>query len=318
MHAWAQASGNLWTPQTPAGTSGGWADVCYSPVLDLFCAVSNGNNSGYPIMTSQDGKTWTGQAASIGNILNGVCWSPTAQGGCFCAVGGVTNFQRNVIYTSTDGINWTSQAVPAPRDPLMNYLDVCWSPSLGLFVAVGMGAYLINQITTSPDGITWTVRPPPFYSSAYRPAANICWSPDLGLFVGGGYGFDIGPYVITSTNGTSWSITLVTPQLIDIAWSPALGKFCGVASNDTHVYLSTNGTTWTAYTFDATETGEYGVCWSASKNLFALVGDKQYTSANGQTWSISETLRASGLLAVAENGTIFVAVGGTLVSIRQG
>ncbi len=47
--------------------------------------------------------------------------------------------------------------------------SLCWSPELGLFVAVADGGG--NRVMTSPDGITWTPR-----SAAAANAWNsVCW-----------------------------------------------------------------------------------------------------------------------------------------------
>jgi hypothetical protein len=78
--------------------------------------------------------------------------------------------------TSPDGINWTSRTAPSTT---VQWQDVCWSPELKLFVAVGtVGTGTNSRMMTSPDGITWTLRKP-----ALNPDfSGICWSPELGMF----------------------------------------------------------------------------------------------------------------------------------------
>jgi hypothetical protein len=76
--------------------------------------------------------------------------------------------------TSPDGINWTIRTSAADN----TWQSVCWSPGLGLFVAVatiGTSA----RVMTSSDGFNWTLRTPPVDNS-WR---SVCWSPDLGSFV---------------------------------------------------------------------------------------------------------------------------------------
>jgi hypothetical protein len=54
----------------------------------------------------------------------------------------------------------------------------CWSPDVGLFVAVswsGAG----DRVMTSPDGITWTIRVQNFAKDWQA----VCWSKEVGLFV---------------------------------------------------------------------------------------------------------------------------------------
>ena len=68
--------------------------------------------------------------------------------------------------TSANGSVWTTRATPA----LNNWNGICWSPELGLFVAVGdTGA---QQVMTSTNGVDWTLRT--------APASNwfgVVWSP---------------------------------------------------------------------------------------------------------------------------------------------
>ena len=69
---------------------------------------------------------------------------------------------------------WTIRTSAADN----GWFSVCWSPELGLFVAVaktGTG----NRVMTSPDGINWTIRT----SAADNQWLSVCWSPELGIFV---------------------------------------------------------------------------------------------------------------------------------------
>jgi len=59
-----------------------------------------------------------------------------------------------------------------------NWLSVCWSPELTLFVAVSMTG-TNNRVMTSPDGINWTSR----VSASNNDWVSVCWSPELTLFV---------------------------------------------------------------------------------------------------------------------------------------
>ena len=62
------------------------------------------------------------------------------------------------------------------------WLSVCWSPELSLFVAVSISG-LGNRVMTSPDGINWTSRT----SAADNQWSSVCWSPELSLFVAVAY-----------------------------------------------------------------------------------------------------------------------------------
>ena len=72
------------------------------------------------------------------------------------------------------GTSWTLRASAADNQ----WLSVCWSPELTLFVAVaqtGTG----NRVMTSPDGVAWTSRT----SAADNSWRAVCWAPELSLFV---------------------------------------------------------------------------------------------------------------------------------------
>ena len=138
-------SGAPWFRQTPA-VDIAWYDVCWSPALSLFCAVS-ASGTGNRVMTSPDGITWTIRVSAADNNWWSVCWSPTLS--LFCAV--ANSGTGNGIMTSPDGITWTTRA---PAADIALY-GVCWSPGLSLFCAVA-GSGTGNRIMTSPDGITWT------------------------------------------------------------------------------------------------------------------------------------------------------------------
>ena len=55
--------------------------------------------------------------------------------------------------TSPDGITWTARTGTNAN----NWIDIAWSPNLGIFAAVSNNGTL-NRVQTSPDGITWTNR----------------------------------------------------------------------------------------------------------------------------------------------------------------
>ncbi len=121
-------------------------------------AVDNSGSTwvavGFPQVSSEiaystnNGSTWTSVATSA-NVMQAVCYSGTL----FCAVG------EGYIYTSPDGVTWTSRtAAGTPAN--ISFYGVCWSSGLDLFIAVGSdttgGTHA--EIQTSPDGITWTAR----------------------------------------------------------------------------------------------------------------------------------------------------------------
>lgn len=99
--------------------------------------------------------------------------------------------------------------------PDEKWRNVCWSPELGLFCAVGG-----NKAATSPDGVTWTEHPMP-----EGKWSAVCWSPEQGLFCAVGDN-----KAATSPDGATWAERAIPKgQRRAVCWSPKLGLFCAVA-----------------------------------------------------------------------------------------
>jgi hypothetical protein len=140
---------------TPAtGITGSFFDVVYGAEDDLFVAVGEeetdvGTGLFIPLVaTSPDGLTWTQQ--DTGAPADGIrAFRAAGYGaGRFVAHGINDADGAPLLYTSEDGIGWTSRL--APFDPFELIDDIFYAN--GLFVAVG------DRIWTSTDGIDWTMR----------------------------------------------------------------------------------------------------------------------------------------------------------------
>jgi hypothetical protein len=106
-----------------------WSSICWSPKLNLFCAISSNNSL---IFISSDGITWTQEVLPVTAYYSSICWSPKLNLFCAVATGGT-----NISITSPDGITWTQRTLPANA----YWTSICWSPELSLFCAVaGVGS----------------------------------------------------------------------------------------------------------------------------------------------------------------------------------
>lgn len=207
----------------------------------------------------------------------------------------------NFVMTSPDGFSWTAQTAPAPGTALRRYGSVCWSPSLGLFVAVGNGT--TNQIITSPNGIAWTAQTP---ASVFN-LNCVAWSETLGIFVAaGGDGTTNSPTnkIQTSTDGVVWT-NRTSPQTqswLAIIWADSIGKFVMVGGTTFATYraaYSFNGTSWTGVS-DAASSVRDVVAWSESLSLFISTHSNTdqvgIASPDGVTWTRYISIpRASGM-----------------------
>lgn len=270
---------STWLP-TDAASQNDWRGVCWSPSLNLFCAVANNGSGGGRVMTSPDGLTWTTRPFTAQDGWVAVCWSPELSLFVATAI-----FGTNRAMTSPDGINWTVRTTPNSNP----FFGVCWSPALSLFVAVANGG--TNRVMTSPNGVNWTARS----EGETNSWLSVCWSPALGLFAAVSNG---GTHrVMTSPNGTAWTARTAAATLDwrSICWSPELGLFCAVAASgvSNRVMTSTDGINWTAQV-SAADSQWDSVCWSPELGRFCAVSvggestNKIMISDDGIVWVVSE------------------------------
>jgi len=244
------ANGSAWTLNTPIGQSDFFSAVVYSG--EKFVAICDyyGTEAAKEIYYSTDGKTWTGVSAP--GAYFGLAWG----NGTFVATGqsNEENKKGIDIATSSDGITWKKQIIITDdyvnkvvwgKDQFvavgynntrtspdgktwtkhankLNLTDLCWSKSLGLYVAVG-GAYGSNplgKIAISSDGINWQLQTTTANAGLY----GVCWDDKVDRFVAvGGLGL-----IMTSTDGADW--TVLASQTSSPP-SPTTSELTNVTSN---------------------------------------------------------------------------------------
>jgi hypothetical protein len=226
--------------------------------------------------------TWTTRAFGT-DVLRSVVWSGTK----YVAVGLVGS--DGVIYTSPDGITWTSQTANASSPSSLH--GVAWSEAQ--FVAVGDN----GTVRTSLDGITWTTR------NSGATLYGVVWSGTQFVAVGSGGA------IYTSTDGASWALqtSTTTNDLYGVTCNGATCVAVGVIG--TILTSSDYGSSWsTSVPGTSGDPSLYGVAYSG--NNFAVVGEggKVLTSTNGVTWAPSSA-GTNSLYSISWTGTQFVAVG---------
>jgi hypothetical protein len=218
-----------------------WKSIAWSPELGIFSAV--GQSVTGVGATSSDSLFWVSRTVPTYAFWNSVIWESTKN--LFIAVGGDNSgisSTNNYIMTSPDGENWTSRVTPNNI-----WFDVEYSPSLGLFVAVGAGDSLspISYIISSTDGVNWTQYSLPEAKNWGR----ITWAPALGIFLALGLGLDNeNNRIMTSPDGENWTTqTVLGDKLwVSVTWTESLNVFVATSANsDTNgIMLSTDGFTW--------------------------------------------------------------------------
>ena len=195
----------------------------------------------------------------------GVTWSPSLS--VFCAAG-------NVIYTSSDGLTWTSRATPTTT-----VYSICWSPELNIFCGVGSATPNSNYtIRSSPGDITtWTAGTG---SDASANWISICWSSQLRLFCAisrntSTSGF---PKVMTSPNGITWTTAYSftsSATLNQVLWSQELSMFIIIrqASPYTIIY-SNDGVNWSVQTVNPFQDSPtvLSICWAPEIGTLCMGG----------------------------------------------
>lgn len=173
---------------------------------------------GFPHTSSANPTTWTAQTG------NAQSYKTVAFGnGLFVACTGA-----GLIYTTPDGVTYTSRTSPFGASPINR---VIWVAALNLFVAVGGS----GKIATSPDGITWTIRTTPNATSTLNDIAY-----------GNGILMVVGPAtaVWISSDGITWTSVAATVTAVKVAYGR--GGFVILGSGSSFYRSANNGTTWSA------------------------------------------------------------------------
>jgi len=219
--------------------------ICWNGSIWVAGGYSTDGTSNIRYMTSPDGINWTGRSSNMGGV-NAIAWN----GSMFVAVG--YDFQRAVIETSTDGINWVESSIPY----IAEIRNVAWNGFLWVAVGWALGW---TGITTSPDGINWTERSNPlvFPDILY----TICWSGSIWVAGGSKY--------MTSSDGINWTErTRPFPygEVQDIAWNGSMFVAVDYAQE---IAYSADGINWTLNSL-----GGYRKCVASNPapNLYPTIG----------------------------------------------
>ena len=316
------SDGITWTVQAlPAAAD--FKAVVYAN--NQFVVIGDGTFTDSPnalILTSPDGKIWTGRSASVtknefslveyGNGMfvavsnsvftstDGVSWTKSAslsealfQGitygnGMFVAVGQTLRERQDdpVVYTSPNGVDWTQRIVPVVDGTL-------YRVSYGNSTFVAVGAYVENHVAnkpivlTSPDGVVWTERA--FTGTAVL--LNTVYYGN-GTFVAAGLNSGKAAVAFTSSDGVKWTERRSLP-LLDEFDVTAYGNntFVGFGSLYrsppffyTWIFTSPDGVRWTRqYEFNGLST--IRSIKFARETFVAATWQEIFTSSDGIDWT---------------------------------
>ena len=195
-----------------------------------------------------------------------------------------------LIYSSTDGITWTSRSATGFGSTSI-IVGVYWSGTY--FVAISSQGHIA---TSSNTGATWTQR-----------AKETTFGFTCGAYGNGVY-IASGGALYTSTNGTTWTNRAATaPGVVLSSVTYGNSKFVGVGASG-GITTSTDGITWTS-PINPVTTNLNGITYGGSKFVAVGTSGVILTSLDGITWIKVESPVTTNLQKVIYTGSKFVAVG---------
>lgn len=286
------SNATTWTPGYTAtaaalatNTTIQYTDVAFG--AGVYVATGYGPSGTTSFIHSTDGITWIEvNAAILGNIGN--LLGVTFANSLFVAFGTSTIN----VYTSTDGINWTTRTANLTVQPR----QVIFANSTWVLIGA------TGHVSTSPDAITWTAR-----SSVLSQTLNaIIFANSLFILVGG----DGSTVVAVSTAPdatTTWTSRTALFQATACTGIAYLNSLWLAWSNaGALLSTSTDGLTWTPRTTPMSS-GTNAVAFGAG--LFVIVGGagRVSTSPTGVTWTSRTSTTSNSLLSITYAASLFVA-----------
>jgi hypothetical protein len=208
---------------------------------------------------------------------NCVAWN----GSLFVAGGGTTV----QIYTSPDGVNWTSQTTGGVAWTIV--YGIAWSSSLSIWVGVGANGASSGVLASSANGTAWTSRSTTTFGAGgagFDVAVNTAGN----LFVAVGTVTNTFAY---SSNGTTWNNgvvgTSITTAARGVVWVNSLSLWVAVGNGTNSIATSTDGINWTGRTGLSTF-GTQGNKVATNNSVIVATGSGTNTFAysyDGTNWT---------------------------------
>lgn len=296
-----------WTTRA-SGTSENLIGVVSGP--SGYAAISSTST----LTKSTDGITWSSTGFLAFNKV-GTTTDLLISGGndIFCVV---VNTSTSNVYTSPDGIIWTTRTLPttatwhkiyfgngkfcllSPTSVLTSTDGITWVQGSGLVaggtysgLTYGNGIYYAvktgsSQASASTDGITWTTRTLP---------GAFTWG-DL-TYGNGVFCLPRSDYatntVYTSTNGITWvsrAVPATSTYWYKVLFNGTVFVMIARAGGNFRA-TSTDGITWTTGTFTYTPRASYGIYPPS----FGVVGTKFIVNGNNGTYTTSAMTSTDGV-----------------------
>ena len=266
----------------------------WAPQLGLWALVGGTSTN---LATASDGAgAWISRLTTQMGTAYCVAWN----GSLFVAGGGTTV----QIYTSPDGVNWTSQTTGGVAWTIV--YGIAWSSSLSIWVAAGQNGASSGVLASSANGTAWTSRSTITFGAggaAFDVAVNTAGN----LFVAVGTVTNTFAY---SSNGTTWNNGVpagsITTAARGVVWVNSLTLWVAVGNGTNSIATSPDGITWTGRTGLSTF-GTQGNKVATNNSVIVATGSGTNTYAysyDGINWTAGgATLFTSTAQGIAWNST---------------
>lgn len=216
--------------------------------------------------------------------------------GEWVAVGSADLGTSGIMLRSTDNGQTLANLAPTKQIDLH---DICFVPSLSLYIAVGAADGSDAYILTLPEGSSSEAE----RSNPKNVALNAVATNDSIIVAAGDYdGTDV--YCVTSVDGTTWTERTLPGSSGDrvnaIVWTGTAFVAVGDNGGSPRAWTSPDGITWTARTISGSGNNSCA-CFNGS----AIVTNSHRSTDAGATWSAySAPTVFSGLAADPTSGLI--------------
>ena len=256
-------------------------------------AQSNQTASGLPIyvavgyngtvLTSNDGATWTSNTQLPISRLDSI----TFGNGMFVAGGYTQGGVSRNIFTSADGVNWTTQDSTDPYDK--SGIAYAFSGVLGSYTSIFVTTGGTGSLLSSPDGVTWTKRTCGTVTNDFETVVSLqhpaMFSESYVMFAGGANA------ICYSTDGITWTQLALT----------------GKAATSEYISAVVDDTTSSVWLLDY-EGFVYQVPYNFSTHAVGTTASTQLPSISGEYASISQSVDAAmarHIVVLHNSGALF-------------
>jgi hypothetical protein len=299
-------NGIVWLPATSSGIF--LSNLAYTIAYNGYIYLAGGASAN-SMAYSYDGFTWTGISGATPNFTSfciGVAWN----GSMWVAVGSGTNV---IAWCSnpdpTTYANWTKLVTNTLGTFSTEAYAICWTGSL--WIAGGVGT---NGLAYSYNGNNWGGLGSSIFTNCY----SIAWDGTKAIASGSGpntlawsrtgmawNGLGTG---IHTTDGRGVGFTNVLNNSITFPRNISIAA--GGITGSTVLY-STDGVTWTSSSSGSSIFSSNARCATWNGSIWLMGGDnsKLAVSKDGINWSLLNTNILGVYMAIAWNGSMWIAVG---------